>query len=51
MNYEIVIENEILTNAKNEDELIEIFNNKLATLILYYQEKGEKHCDNTIYTL
>ncbi len=40
MNYEIVIENEILTNAKNEDELIEIFNDKLATLILYYQEKA-----------
>ena len=40
MNYEIVIENEILTNAKNEEELIEIFNDKLATLILYYQEKA-----------
>ena len=40
MNYEIVIENEIITNAKNEDELKEIFNNKLATLILYYQQKN-----------
>ncbi len=39
MNYEFIIENEILTNAKNEEELIEIFNNKLATLVIYYQEK------------
>lgn len=38
MNYRIVIENEIITNAKNEEELKEIFNNKLATLILYYQK-------------
>lgn len=41
MNYRMVIENEIITNAKNEEELKEIFNNKLATLILYYQ-KGEE---------
>ena len=34
----MVIENEIITNAKNEEELKEIFNNKLATLILYYQK-------------
>ena len=40
MSYEMVIENEIITNAKNEDELKEIFNNKLATLILYYQQKS-----------
>lgn len=39
MNYEYVIKNEILTNAKNEEELIEIFNDKLATLILFYQTK------------
>lgn len=39
MNYEIVIENEILTSAKDEEELKNIFNDKLATLILYYQEK------------
>lgn len=39
MNYEIVVENEILTNAKNEEELKSIFNDKLATLIIYYQEK------------
>lgn len=38
MNYKMVIENEIITNAKNEEELKEIFNNKLATLILYYQK-------------
>lgn len=38
MNYRMVIENEIITNAKNEEELKEIFNNKLATLILYYQK-------------
>lgn len=39
MNYEIVIKNEILTNAKNKEELIKIFNDKLAALILCYQEK------------
>ena len=39
MDYEMVVENVIVTNAKNEDELKEIFNNKLATLILYYQQK------------
>lgn len=45
MNYEIVVENEILTNAKNKEELIKTFNDKLATLILYYQEKaGEALC-------
>lgn len=38
MNYRMVIENEIITNAKNEEELKEIFNNKLATLIIYYQK-------------
>lgn len=41
MNYKMVIENEIITNAKNEEELKEIFNNKLATLILYYQKGKE----------
>lgn len=41
MNYRMVIENEIITNAKNEEELKEIFNNKLATLILYYQKWKE----------
>lgn len=38
MNYEIVIENEIITTAKNENELKQIFNDKLATLILYYEK-------------
>lgn len=38
MNYEIVIENEIITTAKNENELKQIFNDKLATLILYYEQ-------------
>ena len=37
---EFVIENEILTNAKCEDEIKTIFNDMLATLIIYYQEKN-----------
>jgi len=41
MRYKIVVENEILTNAKNEDELKSIFNDKLATLIICCQEKSD----------
>ena len=48
MNCEFAVENEIYTNAKDEEELKIIFNDKLATLILYFQEKVEVHCDNAI---
>lgn len=51
MECEFVFEYEIRTNAKNEEELKKIFNDKLATLILYYQKKVEKRCDNAINAL
>jgi len=35
---EIVITNNILSDTDNEDELIAIFNEKLATLFLSYEE-------------
>lgn len=48
VNYEFVVENEIYTNASDEEDLIKIFNEKLALLIIYYQKIGGKHCDNKI---
>lgn len=50
MNYEIEVINEISTNAKTDEELSTIFNDKLATLILYYEEnKKLGGCNNTKY--
>lgn len=46
MNYEVEITNEVITNAKTEDDLLTIFNDKLATLILYYEEKNQLECCN-----
>ena len=40
-NCEIVITNNILSDTDNEDELIAIFNEKLATLFLSYEENGK----------
>lgn len=40
--YEII--NEITTNAKSEDDLKTIFNSKLATLIIYYENRVKEHC-------
>ena len=34
---EIVITNEIVTNAETDDDLIKIFNEKLATIILHLE--------------
>jgi len=34
-----IIENEFITNAKTEEELIEIFNKKWATIILSLESK------------
>ena len=38
-NKEIVIKNEIVTNAETEEDLIKIFNNKLATIIIHLEAK------------
>ncbi|MCL2859050.1 MAG: hypothetical protein FWF46_00450 [Oscillospiraceae bacterium] len=43
-NYEFVVINQTLTNAKNEDELITIFNEKLATLFLFYEKITIEGC-------
>lgn len=40
-NKEIVITNEIVTNAETEEELIKIFNDKLATIILHLETKKD----------
>ena len=42
MNCELIIENEIHTNARSEEELKKIFNDKLATLIIHYQENASE---------
>ena len=46
MNYEFEITNEIDTTAKTEEDIKKIFNNKLATLILYYEELNKLGCCN-----
>ena len=39
-----IIENEFITNNNNED-IIEIFNKKLATIILNHEKKNLKGCN------
>lgn len=39
-----IIENEIITNIENEDDFIELFNKKLATIILN-QENLLRRCN------
>ena len=39
-----IITDTILTDAKNEDELITIFNDKLATLFLLYEKTNQGGC-------
>ena len=39
MNYELNVTNEIITEAKTKEEIIEIFNDKLADLIIMYEEE------------
>lgn len=48
MNYEVEVTNEVLTNAKTEEDFITIFNDKLATLILYFEEKSKLECCNNV---
>ncbi len=46
MKYEIEVVNEIITDAKNEEEFITAFNQKLAALILHYEIKSILRCCN-----
>ena len=39
-NYDFVITSEYITNAKDDDEFIAIFNDKLADLLLNYEKLG-----------
>lgn len=48
MNYEIEIINEISSDAKDENEFLNIFNEKLATIILHYENLVLGRCKNVI---
>ena len=50
-NYDFVVTNEYITDATNEEELVTIFNDKLAILILLYEKTTIKGCNNTEYEL
>ena len=45
MDNDFVIENEIITNVNSEEELKNIFNEKLASLIAFTKKRMEDHCD------
>ena len=45
LNYSLVIVNQIITDAKNEDEFITLFNDKLASLLLYYEKNKLGGCN------
>ena len=52
MKYKINIINEIHTNALNEEELVEIFNKKLVTVIVNLcKNNSEKGCNNKWFAL
>ena len=46
-NYEFIIVNENLTEIKNQEKIIDIFNDKLATLFLMYEELALEGCNDT----
>ena len=50
-NYDFVITNELITDAKNEEEFIAIFNDKLATLFLLYEKMIIRGCNEFKYAI
>lgn len=51
MNYDFEIINEVVTEAKDENEFLNIFNDKLATIILYYENLKVGRCQNVTHVV
>jgi hypothetical protein len=49
--YDFVVTNEYYTDATTEEELVTIFNEKLATLLLLYEKITIGGCNNARITL